>query len=512
MRPFRPDTTCPLDGLRVLDLSRLVAGNMLSLQLADFGAEVIKIEDPRKGDPLRDWRVKDVSVHWKVYARNKKSVTLNLRAPEGLELLRKLATTASVFIENFRPGTLEEMGIGPDALHALNPKLIVVRVSGWGQDGPYRDKPGFGSLVEGMSTFAAKNGYADRPPVLPPLALADMVAGLYGANAVLVALRAIEHGGTGQVIDLPLLDPIFSVLGPEAAIYRLTQTIEPRVGSRSHNTAPRNVYETKDGRFISISASIQTMAERLFRAIGRADMIDDPRFRTNTDRVRNIDECDRVVADFIKARTLGRRTCGVRGRGSDRRAGLRDRPVHRRPACAGARNRHRAAGRRDGQHTDACGGAAIVRHAGRDPHAGAGARRTQWRNSRRPRFQRRCHRRSAQQEGHMSERKLPVWRSALYVPANVPRFIDGAHRRGADAIIVDLEDSVPIAERPAARRDLIATAENVARGGADVIVRINRPWRQAMLDLEAAINPRRDGARRHQGEQRRITSGLSAKS
>jgi formyl-CoA transferase len=155
-----------------------------------------------------------------------------------------------------------------------------------------------------MSTFAAKNGYPDRPPVLPPLALADMIAGLYGANAVLVALRTIEHGGTGQVIDLPLLDPIFSVLGPEAAIYQLTQTIEPRVGSRSHNTAPRNVYETKDGRFISISASIQTMAERLFRAIGRPDMIDDPRFRTNTDRVRNIDACDRVVADFIKARTL----------------------------------------------------------------------------------------------------------------------------------------------------------------------------------------------------------------
>ena len=173
MRPFRPDTTCPLDGLRVLDLSRLVAGNMLSLQLADFGAEVIKIEDPRKGDPLRDWRTDNISVHWKVYARNKKSVTLNLRAAEGLDLLRKLVATAQVFIENFRPGTLEEMGIGPDALHALNPHLIIVRVSGWGQDGPYRDKPGFGSLVEGMSGFASKNGFADRPPVLPPLALAE---------------------------------------------------------------------------------------------------------------------------------------------------------------------------------------------------------------------------------------------------------------------------------------------------------------------------------------------------
>src|SRR5689334_8089924 len=305
MRPFRPDAKVPLDGIRVLDLSRLVAGNMLSLQLADFGAEVIKIEDPRKGDPLRDWRTNNISVHWKVYARNKKSVTLNLREPDGLALLKKLAATAHVFIENYRPGTLEEMGIGPDVLHADNPKLIIVRVSGWGQDGPYRLKPGFGSLVEGMSGFASKNGFADRPPVLPPLALADMIAGLYGSNAVLIALREIEqNGGAGQVIDLPLLDPIFSILGPEAAIYQLTQKVEPRVGSRSNNTAPRNVYETSDGRFIAISASIQSMAERLYRAIGRADMIADPRFRTNTDRVKNIDEAERPVAEFIRARTL----------------------------------------------------------------------------------------------------------------------------------------------------------------------------------------------------------------
>jgi crotonobetainyl-CoA:carnitine CoA-transferase CaiB-like acyl-CoA transferase len=210
-----------------------------------------------------------------------------------------------VFIENYRPGTLEEMGLGPDALHAINPKLIVLRISGWGQDGPYRDKPGFGSLVEGVSTFASKNGFDDRPPVLPPLALADMIAGLYGSNAVLIALREIEqHGGQGQVIDLPLLDPIVSILGPEAALYKLTGRIEKRVGSRSNNTAPRNVYETKDGRFIAISASIQSMAERLYRAIGRADMIEDPRFRTNTDRVKNIDEAERPVAEFIKARTL----------------------------------------------------------------------------------------------------------------------------------------------------------------------------------------------------------------
>ena len=378
MRPFRPDAKGPLEGIRVLDLSRLVAGNMLSLQLADFGAEVIKIEDPRKGDPLRDWRTNNISVHWKVYARNKKSVTLNLRDPDGLALLRKLAATAQVFIENFRPGTLEEMGIGPDVLHAANPKLIIVRVSGWGQDGPYRDKPGFGSLVEGMSGFAAKNGFADRPPVLPPLALADMIAGLYGSNAVLIALREIEqHGGNGQVIDLPLLDPIFSILGPEAALYKLTGKIEQRVGSRSNNTAPRNVYETSDGRFISISASIQTMAERLYRAIGRADMIDDPRFRTNADRVqqhRRGRAAGRGIHQGAHARRESRDLRASRGH---RRAGLRHRPVHRRPACAGARDRDRIARRRDGHGADARRGAAPLRHAGRDPHARAGARPAQ---------------------------------------------------------------------------------------------------------------------------------------
>ena len=308
MTPFRPDVPCPLDGLRALDLSRLVAGNMVSLQLADYGAEVIKIEDPDKGDPLRAWRDQGISVHWKVYARNKKSVTLNLRESEGKDLLLRLAATADVLIENYRPGTLERMGLGPDVLHGRNPGMIIVRVSGWGQDGPYRDRPGFGSLVEGMSGFAAKNGYADRPPVLPPLALADMVAGLYGAFAVMVALRDRDSSGPGagkgQVIDLPLLDPIFSIIGPDAAIYKLTGALKPRTGSRSSTTAPRNVFGTKDGRYIAISASIQTMAERLYRTIDRADLIDDPRCRTNADRVQNCDYCEAPVTAFIAARTL----------------------------------------------------------------------------------------------------------------------------------------------------------------------------------------------------------------
>ncbi|HEX3402978.1 MAG TPA: CoA transferase [Acetobacteraceae bacterium] len=301
---FEPNAAAPLDGIRVVDLSRLVAGNMLSLQLADQGAEVIKIEDPRVGDPLRAWRVKGLSLHWKVYARNKKSLALNLRPQAGRDALMDLLERSHVLIENYRPGTLEEMGFGPTTLYERNPKLIIVRITGFGQDGPYRDRPGFGTLVEAMSGFAAKNGFGDRPPVLPPLALADMVAGLYGAYAVMIALRVAESGGKGQVIDLPLLDPIISILGPEAASYRVSGEKPQRTGSRSLTTSPRNVYATQDGRYIAISASIQAMAERVFRAIGKPEMIDDPRFRTNTDRVRHIDECDGAVAEFIAARTL----------------------------------------------------------------------------------------------------------------------------------------------------------------------------------------------------------------
>ena len=304
-RSFEPDADCPLDGMRVLDLSRLVSGNMISLQLADFGAEVIKIEDPRKGDPLRHWDVKGYNTFWKAYARNKKSLTLNLRAPEAAEILLALAESADVLIENFRPGTLEKTPFGPDALKARNLDLILVRVSGWGQTGPYRDRPGFGTLVEGMAGFAALNGFDDREPVLPPLAMADMIAGLYGAMSVLVALRHREvKGGRGQVIDLSLLEPVFSVLGPQVADFRLTGEVKERIGSRSHTAAPRGAYKSKDGKWIAMSGSMQTMAERLFRVMGREDLITDERFLTNSLRLRYNHILDPIVREWMGERTL----------------------------------------------------------------------------------------------------------------------------------------------------------------------------------------------------------------
>ena len=302
-KSYQPAAGGPLDGLRVLDLSRLIAGNMLTQVLGDFGAEVIKVEPPA-GDTLRAWQTNGVPTNWKIYARNKKSLCLELRKPAARELLAKLVPTAAIFVESFRPGTLEKMGLGVEALLAINPKLVIVRISGWGQDGPYRRRPGFGTLVEGMSGFASFNGFADREPVLPPIYLADTVAGLYGAAAVMIALRDVEsNGGRGQVIDLPLLDPMFAVLGPQAANYRLTGKVKPRTGSRSTNAGPRNAYRCRDGLYVCLSSSTQKMAERLFRSIGRPELNDDPRYRTNAERVKHADELDAIIGAFIAERT-----------------------------------------------------------------------------------------------------------------------------------------------------------------------------------------------------------------
>ncbi|MDP2242139.1 MAG: CoA transferase [Burkholderiales bacterium] len=302
-KSYEPGAKGTLAGVRVLDLSRLVAGNTLTQMLGDFGAEVIKVEPPA-GDTLRAWQTLGVATNWKLYARNKKSLGLELRKPEARELLARLIPTAAIFVESFRPGTLEEMGLAPEILFKLNPKLIIVRISGWGQDGPYRRRPGFGTLVEGMSGFASMNGFADREPVLPPMYMADSYAGLYGAAAVMIALREVEiNGGGGQVIDLPLLDPVFAVLGPQAANYRLTGKVKPRTGSRSTNSGPRNAYRCKDGLYVGLSASTQKMAERVFRSIGRPDLVDHPRYRTNDVRVQHAGELDAIIGAFVAERT-----------------------------------------------------------------------------------------------------------------------------------------------------------------------------------------------------------------
>lgn len=303
-KSFDPDFKGMLHGLRVIDLSRVVAGNMLTLQLADHGADVIKIEPLPVGDPLRAWKENGYSAYWKVYARNKRSLGLNFRAKRAAGLLRELATRADVLVEGFRPGTLEEMGLAPATLHVHNPNLIIVRVSGFGQTGPYAPRPGFGTLVEAMSGFSARNGFADREPVLPPLALADMVAGLYGAFATVTAVRARERGeAPGQVIDLSLLEPIISILGPEAVAYTITREIKPRAGSGSHTTSPRNVYQTRDGKWIALSGSVQALAERVFRLVGREDMIHDPRFKDNSSRVKHRAEVDAVVGGWVATQT-----------------------------------------------------------------------------------------------------------------------------------------------------------------------------------------------------------------
>ncbi len=293
-----------LDGVRVVDLSRLVAGNMATHVLADYGADVIKIERPGKGDDLRNWRVKGFDVFWKVYSRNKRSVAIDLQTSHGRDFLWRLIDTAQVLVENFVPGTLERWGMGPDDLLRRNPKLVVLRVSGWGQTGPWRSKPGFGTLVEAMSGWAYMNGHADKPPTLPPLALADMISGLYGATAVLAALRSVEKGAAaGQVIDLSLFEPIHAMVGAEAAHIRLTGQPTMRSGNQSSHTAPRNVYRCSDGRYVAMSGSMQSMAEKIMETIGRPDLKTDPRFIDNTARVAHRNELDEIIGAFIAQRS-----------------------------------------------------------------------------------------------------------------------------------------------------------------------------------------------------------------
>ncbi len=296
----------PLADVVVVDLSRLVSGNMLTHVLADLGASVIKVEAPRKGDELRAWQRQGVSTYWLAYSRNKDSVELDLRSPEGQAALRELIRQADILVENFRPGTLERMGLDKDTLQALNSRLVVVRISGWGQTGLFADKGGFGSLIEAMSGFAAMNGFADRPPVLPPFAMADNVAGLYGASLALALLHAQRADATPHVreVDLSLFEPLFSVLGPHAAEYTLTGEVVARSGSRSPTHAPRNVYRTRDGRWVALSAGMEGTLARLFDGIGHPEALTDPRFATHEARLRNIDALDDMIQAHVGSLTL----------------------------------------------------------------------------------------------------------------------------------------------------------------------------------------------------------------
>ena len=291
----------PLENIKILDLSRLAAGNMVSHMFADFGADVVKVEKPGKGDDLRNWKINGVSHWWAVYSRNKRSISIDLKKDEGLDLLKELVKKADVFIENFVPGTLEKWGIAPEKLNKLNKNLIILRISGWGQTGIFKNAPGFGSLVEGMSGFAAMTGEEKQAPLLPPLALADMVAGLTGFGAILMAILASKKNNTGgQVIDLSLFEPFFSILGPWAASYKISGKIPARIGNRSNVAAPRGIYKTKDNKYVSLSASMQSMWEKLAQTIGSSELIKDTRFLTNSDRLNNQDDLDKPISLFIK--------------------------------------------------------------------------------------------------------------------------------------------------------------------------------------------------------------------
>ncbi len=291
----------PLAGLRVLDLATLFAGPLAATLLGDFGAEVIKIEHPRRPDPARGHGpAKDgIGLWWKLLGRNKHTMTLDLSHPGGRDVLLRLAADADVVVENFRPGTLEKWGLGWEELSAVNPRLVLARVTGFGQFGPYARRPGFGTLAEAMSGFAAITGEPDGPPTLPPFGLADAIAALTTSYAVLTALRGREATARGQVVDLALIEPMLTVLGPQPLWYDQLGHVQPRTGNRSANVAPRNTYRTADGSWVAVSTSAESVAERVMRLVGRPEVIDEPWFGTGAGRARHADELDAAVGDWI---------------------------------------------------------------------------------------------------------------------------------------------------------------------------------------------------------------------
>ncbi|MFI5817713.1 CaiB/BaiF CoA transferase family protein [Streptomyces rishiriensis] len=297
--------TPPLHGVRVLDLATLFAGPLAATMLGDFGAEVVKVEHPAQPDPSRGHGpAKDgVGLWWKLLGRNKRTITLNLSKPGGRATLLRLAATADVIIENFRPGTLEKWDLGWEELSAANPRLVLARVTAFGQFGPYAHRPGFGTLAEAMSGFAAITGEPDASPTLPPFGLADSIAGLATAYAVMTALAARDRTGEGQVVDMAIIEPILTVLGPQPLWYDQLGYVQARTGNRSANNAPRNTYRTSDGGWVAVSTSAQSVAERVMRLVGRPDLIDAPWFATGAGRAAHADVLDEAVGAWIAART-----------------------------------------------------------------------------------------------------------------------------------------------------------------------------------------------------------------
>jgi len=299
-------TPLPLEGIKVVDSATLFAGPMSACLLGDYGADVIKVEHP-SGDGLRTlgWHKDGVSLWWTLVSRNKRCVTLKLSEPRGQELMKEILRDADVYVENFRPGTLERWNLGPDVLHELNPGLVILRTTGFGQTGPYSRLPGFGTLAESISGYAHINGWPDGPPTLPPFALADSIAALTGAFATMTALwwREQSSENRGQVIDLSIFEPMFWVLGPQALVYDQLGIVQSRTGNRAPFTAPRNAYRAKDGRWLGLSGSAQSIAERVMRIVGREDLIEEPWFRDHTGRLEHVDELDEVIQDWIGRRT-----------------------------------------------------------------------------------------------------------------------------------------------------------------------------------------------------------------
>ncbi len=296
----------PLAGLRVIDASTVLAGPLIGQIMGDFGADVIKVEHPQRGDSLRGHGAQreGQGLWWKIVGRNKRCLGLNLGDPGGAEVFAALAASADVVVENFRPGTLERWGLGWDVLSGRNPGLILCRVTGFGQTGPYARRPAFGTLIEAMSGFAHMTGEPDRPPTLPPFGLADSIAGITGVAAVMMALHHRHATGEGQIVDLSILEPLATVLGPHVITWDQTGRIAERSGNRSSNNAPRNTYLTADGRWVAVSASADAVAARAMELVGRADLARQGWFATGAGRAEHAGEIDAAVSAWIGARPL----------------------------------------------------------------------------------------------------------------------------------------------------------------------------------------------------------------